>query len=86
MESTQPYLCKITPQVLFQIVDYYERRSSVLPSDKEKVPRYVKFRLIDRLKNIFSVYTRPFIREEKERAKKRTGDQFYSRTGRAIIF
>jgi len=41
MESTQPYLCKITPQVLFQIIDYYERRSSMLPSDKDKVPNRV---------------------------------------------
>jgi hypothetical protein len=26
MESNQPYLCKISPTVLFQIIDYYERR------------------------------------------------------------
>ena len=56
MESTQPYLCKINPQgtfffrksqilsknlVLFQIVDYYERRSSINTSEKEKVPRFL---------------------------------------------
>jgi len=41
MESTQPYLCKITPQVPFQIVDYYERRSSINTSEKEKVPSRV---------------------------------------------
>jgi len=41
MESTQPYLAKISPQVVFQIIDYYERRSSANASDKEKIPTRV---------------------------------------------
>jgi hypothetical protein len=41
METSQPYLCKINPQVLFQIVDYYERRSSINTSEKEKIPSRV---------------------------------------------
>jgi len=41
MESTQPHLCRIKPQALFQIVDYFERRSSMLQNDKDRVPTRV---------------------------------------------
>jgi len=40
MESTQPHLCRVKPQALFQIVDYFERRSSMLQND-DRVPARV---------------------------------------------
>merc|ERR1712037_975361 len=40
MEATQPYLCKIQPTVLFQIIDYHERKGANI-SEKEKSPNRV---------------------------------------------
>ena len=38
MEAIQPYLVKIQPSVLFQIIDYHERKGANI-SEKEKSPK-----------------------------------------------